>query len=313
MLEYHGEKYSARIKTLTPLQRMVHYMNERFAISLRRANGLPREQWTNDPILEKYKFTNVKRDWDYTSRWLIDNWYTPYGAEPQSGMMAAFARFFCLVPTFEAVGVPLSLASINSWLTRAKRILTQRQERGDKVFTSAYIIGGVKPGNKKVAWVIEEYLRPVHESGLLGKPWGGKILLLHDRLREFNGWGDFMTQEVILDLQRTFVLMNQPDTEKRVYGVAGPGAMRGLCRVAGATYDDVGMLNRTLARGRMLDLWKVLLDPANGLHPELRRGLTVHDVEFSLCEYDKYERVLWGQGTPKQLFKPRTTSEPSLL
>jgi hypothetical protein len=36
------------------------------------------------------------------------------------------------------------------------------------------------------------------------------------------------------------------------------------------------------------------------LPPELH--LTLHDIEFNLCEFDKYERVLFGDGTPKQKF-----------
>lgn len=38
-------------------------------------------------------------------------------------------------------------------------------------------------------------------------------------------------------------------------------------------------------------------------HP-FSRIMTLHDVEFSLCEWDKYERALWKQGFPKSTFTP---------
>lgn len=307
--------YLREIKRLTPLERMVYYMTERFEIWKRREKGLPREVWTTDPILATYKFTNVRRALDYTSQWLTQNWYAPHGHETYAGILAAFARFFCYVPTFEIVGLP-RMGRVATWLERGRILLKEEQQRGKKVFTSAYIIGGVKPGQSKVDWVIRQYLTPVHESTLLRKPWTAPIIELHDALRQFNGWGDFMTQEVVLDLQQTFVLQDQTQDAKMMYAMAGPGAMRGLCRVNGMnsmSMDDVGRMNRDDARQKMVELWADLRLPRNGLPLELRKVLTVHDVEFCLCEFDKYERTLWGQGTPKQLFSPRSDSELKLL
>ena len=35
--------------------------------------------------------------------------------------------------------------------------------------------------------------------------------------------------------------------------------------------------------------------------------LTAHDVQFCLCEFDKYERVRLGEGRPRALYKPPAT------
>lgn len=300
-----------RVRAMLPFDRFVYYINERYDIKLTRDEGVdPQEFWTKDPILKEYKFTNVRRAWDYTSRWLTQNWYEPYGMTPNAGIAAAFARFFPYVPTLEAVGFPYKSKPL-TWLQKNRAVLATRQDRGIKIFSSAYIITSGGSSKRKVFNVIDRYLIPVLESGVLQKTWDGHIEDLHTRLREFEGWGDFMTQEVVLDLMETFVLKNRPARERQQYGFAGPGALRGLNRVYGRDYD--GPLNRGAAQLEMKMLWERLRTDKSKLNPQLKRVLTVHDVEFNLCEFDKYSRALFGQGTPKQKFTPRESGELTLL
>ena len=285
----------AAVKKLNPYHRFVYYMNERYAIRERRNNGELRP-WTDDTILDTYKFTNVKRRWDRTSQWLITNWYQPYGSRPTAGLATVTARFICFQPSLELIGFPS--IETNAWLKRAEFKLHDRARSGHKVFTSAYMIaGGSSEGRSKVEWVFNDVIQPAWKSGLLTDKWKGTAMALHNELRTLNNFGDFMTQEVILDLMETYVLADAPD--RQTYGMAGPGALRGLKRVAGVSIED--RLNRTDAREQMVLLWETLRESGDldsGLRP-----LTVHDVEFCLCEFDKFERVLWGEGTPKQLFK----------
>jgi hypothetical protein len=309
--------YLRRIEQMLPFDRFVYYINERYEIKLTRDEGIdPQEFWTKDPILKEYKFTNVKRAWDYTSRWLQENWYDPYGMQPVAGMAAAFARFFPYVPTLEAVGFPKESTAfkpetnVSRWLGQSRHLLAKIQDRGVKIFSSAYIIGGVG-AKRKVFWVVDKFLMPVLDSGILMKEWNGTIDELHNKLTEFQGWGDFMTQEVILDLQQTFVLKNRPPREKQMYGYPGPGALRGLNRAYGR--DLRQSIPRDGSVLEMIMLWEKLRGDKSGLNKELKRRLTVHDVEFNLCEFDKYSRALFGEGTPKQKFVPRDTGELVLL
>lgn len=301
--------YLARIRMLTPLDRLEYYMTERYLIRERRRMDEPREQWTRDPILREYKFTNVRRAWDFTSEWLTREWYTPHGTLPTAGFAAALARFLCYVPSLLAIGFPRwnSKAGITMWLRDAQRTLEKRARNGDKVFTSAYMIAGAgSAGRSKVEWVFNDILLPAWESGLLARPWTGSINSLHNELGKLNGFGDFMTQEVVLDLMETHVLLHKTQEERSLYGWAGPGAKRGLNRLANRPVRQ--SVQRDTAQKEMQDLHVDLIMRGN-IPFTLRSVLTVHDVEFSLCEFDKYERVLWGQGTPKQYFIPRTTTD----
>lgn len=289
-----------QVKKLDPYARFRYYINERLEIRMRRDAGLPQERWTTDAILSTYKFTNVKRSWDRTSRWLADNWYTPHGGHQHAGLAALTARFICYIPSLAAIGFPLG--DVRRWVTDSKEILGERARRGAKVFTSAYMIaGGDSEGRSKVDWVFEDIIwRTWHLTAWLRMK-SQSAMSLHESLKEMKGFGDFMTQEVVLDLMETWVLRHA--TDRMTYGLAGPGAMRGLKRVAGKGIET--SLNRADAREQMVMLWETLrTDDALSVMLRETYPLTVHDVEFSLCEFDKYERALWGQGTPKQLFTP---------
>lgn len=296
--------YLARIKARTPLERFEYYITERFEIRERRRMDLTREQWTSDPILKAYKFTNVRRAWDFTSEWLTREWYAPYGEQKNAGFAAAVARFICYVPSLEVIKFPQH--GFTTWMRHAIDVLEDRASMGLKVFTSAYMIaGGGSAGRSKVEWVFNDIIHPAHDSGLLSEPWHGSIDDLHNSLRALAGWGDFMTQEVVLDLQQTFVLSHKSVEEKRMYGWAGPGAIRGLNRLNERSHKT--RLTRDEAQVEMVSAYRCLL-MREKIPRALLKQFTLHDVEFSLCEFDKYERVLWGQGTPKQKFVPREDS-----
>ncbi len=302
------KSYLDTIRSQKPYDRFVYYVVTRLMIhDARRAGQDP--PWTIDPILATYKFTNVRRAWDYTSMWLNTNWYKPHWDHPCVGLATVIARFLCHVPTLDDVGFP---TKVN--FPKIMRRLQHRADSGKKVFTSAYmVVGGATRGRAKHEWLVNDVLRPAWKSGLLVRPWHDPIDCLHTALTKLNGFGHFMAQEVVLDLMDTHVLGGRPRAEKIAYGYAGPGAMRGLRRVNGsdARGKDAPRYSQDQARDFMLQLRNKLADDQR-LSQKFRNSLTVHDIEFNLCEFDKYERTLWGQGTPKQYYDPAARTQTTL-
>lgn len=50
------------------------YLTERHEIYKKKEIlKLPREEWTDDEVFKVYKFTNVRRELDRESRWLVQN------------------------------------------------------------------------------------------------------------------------------------------------------------------------------------------------------------------------------------------------
>lgn len=286
------------VKQASPLERFGYYINERYAIALRRAAGQPRP-WTRDPILHWYKFTNVKRGWDYISRWLWENWYKPHRTSRGVGIACALARFTNYVPTFETLGYP-RIVTFDIWRSKLK---LQRAQHG-KVFGAAYhIVGGIKPGADKIDWLVDHWIYDVWKCNLLIRWWPDPFEL-HTELRQLNGWGNFMAQEVVLDWMLTHFADGVSDNNRKRFAVPGPGARRGLNR----------LLEKTPEKGMSDD---AALDALRDAHyailpfvpAALKKDWTRHDTQFNLCEFDKYERTLWDQGKPRATYQPRPRSE----
>ena len=106
-----------------------------------------------------------------------------------------------------------------------------------------------------------------------------------------------MSYEVVTDLNYTPVL----DTAKDQFSWAnaGPGAKRGLNRIH--LRDLKKGMNQQTANTEM----QLLLEEApKYCKPHVPvRLVDMRTIEHSLCEWDKYERVRLGQGTPRSRYK----------
>lgn len=284
------------VRTLGPLARFAHYIAERFRIYVKRHIRNQPPPWTDDPILQTYKFTNVKRDWDYTSRWLEEYWYRPYREARSIGFACAIARFINFVPTLVEIGYP-------RWknFDRLEAMLQARKNAGQQVLTNAYLlVGGMPAGSDKIHHLVHMWLKPVWKSNLLLRWWPDPYDL-HEELTQFTGWGDFLSQEVILDwMHHTHYGLPISTKRKDRYAVLGPGGLRGLNRVLERQPDA------KMDRGNRRYLLEEVHEKIRRQIPAaLKKAWTLHDTQFNLCEFDKYERALWGQGQPKHRFTPR--------
>ena len=75
-------------------RRFVDFATERMMIFHRRVNDLPEARWTNDPVFQKYKFTNCYRILDRVSQYLIkrisNKDLTPYVCFGQTYLFKVF-------------------------------------------------------------------------------------------------------------------------------------------------------------------------------------------------------------------------------
>jgi hypothetical protein len=59
-------------------------MRMRHDICLRKAHGDP-PPWTDDPVLQRYSFCNVYREFDRQTLWIDDNIRRPHADHPHCG------------------------------------------------------------------------------------------------------------------------------------------------------------------------------------------------------------------------------------
>lgn len=284
---------------LNEMQKLfVYWIKERESIRLKKERGEPKP-WTDDPIFQTYKFTNVEREKDTVSIWIKANWIDLYSDHPNLWFAMIVARLFNWPPTLEIIGFPRhNFESLKStWRNQLKQL---RDDVGAKVFTGAYLVStnGVKMD--KIDYILDRVLTPIWEKGREphvvrfegeGIGWAADQETLEEywnHLRQFDGLGSFMAGQVVADLKYSPLLKNAPDWW--VWTPLGPGSIRGLNRLHGRP------LEKSLRQDQGLKEMLVLQDI---VEQELYWKLPLHNLQSCLCETDKYLRVKNGQGRPR--------------
>lgn len=316
------------------------YMRARHEIYLKRKAGLPRSEWTDDPIFQQFRFCNVFRELDTTTIWLREN--VREKVYPDLILLATVVfRWFNRIKTGEAIFIQEALGlggeqpGETPWeaFVRTGEVdilrgnIRQYCDKGPYV-TGSYIIKTPDGMDKLdgVLWCIEQfYTKSFNSSGLLetvcreydhgpklnwkqatenltiGRDYAEKnrptLESVWEWLRKFPYLGDFMAYEIVTDLRHTSLLNKAPDIHR--WANPGPGAMRGLNRMAGRD------LKARLPKQQFIDeMWALLeISEDRELWPGDWPSLEMRDIEHSLCELDKYLRVKTGEGTPRQRFK----------
>lgn len=281
-----------------------YWIAERHAIHLRRANGEPKP-WTKDPILRDYKFTNPFRENDRGTVWLRKNFLEPYRYADDSllAFNICWYRMFNWTGTGEALGWQREIWDVDR-ANDIKTMLYTRLSAGLQVFTGAHIVYS-RPGYSKIDAIVEVcrnlgilcrsslFLENLHKHRSLQETF--------TLLRTVDSVGGFMAYEMVSDMRHTKLLKDAHDIN--TWANPGPGAKRGLKRLQLVSSPD----------WMAIEEMKALLERSNdGIfnvkHPDGRPlhehwpGMEMRDIEHSLCEFDKYCRVKFGEGEPRSKF-----------
>lgn len=275
------------------------FARERYQIKLKREAGEP-GPWTTDPILQAYRFCNIFREDDKTTRWFRSHITKPLGNDwPRQYMAAVIFRWFNKIETGELLKDLL----LGSWDTEEARRRLYRRVSLEKVpiLGAAYMIKS-PPGMNKVDGLLQciDAVRERHMDLVAGIFNHQTLQRAHEELVEFPYLGSFMAYEIVTDLRHTPVLWNAKDVD--TWAAAGPGAARGLCRVMGV---PLGTYRYQSAKDQELllkGMQRLLAFSRGGLWPAEWPRWEMREVEHTLCEFDKYERARLGEGTPKQRF-----------
>lgn len=293
------------------------FMKARHDIYLDRKAGKP-GPWTADPVLRDGRFCNIFRELDTVTIWVDKHIRQPYADHPHLWFMLAIARYInwpdTLAELIQTKQWPDNPDFEPSWLTTA---LEHRAVRGDKVYTGAYMIRAESdPSKEWYSWTKHRYIAEI----VLGRLWENREYIassLEDKthgddwptLRGAHallagnpyhiGWGPFMAYEVVTDLRHTRYLRNAPDIY--TWANAGPGAIRGLNRLYGRDLAAKPRPEQTNAEMFQLmielnDLDEPGFNETFGEPCDINPRFEMRDIEHSLCEHDKYQRVANGEG-----------------
>jgi hypothetical protein len=268
---------------------------------LNKENDRP-PPYSSDPIIAKYRFCNVNRCHDRVTRWIFSNFIEKYDGHELLGLNLAVARFINWPDTLAEIGY------MEKWNPeRFRKVMRSRTDRGEKVYTGAYMI---RAGTGEDAKLPKEDYLLKRVFNPLAANWAAR-----PRVRNCGHWdvflgsifgmGDFMRNQIITDMKYSVILPRGYTDDWTTFILAGPGTKRGLNRLH----------SRDLAAP-----WKVA-DSSRALikvRSEVRKKTSQFNEVFAdlnnlsncFCEWDKYRRAIEGQGKPRSLYRPDATPLP---
>jgi len=125
------------------------YLTERHEIYKRKEiEKLPRP-WTEDPVLDKYRFTNVRRELDRESKWLIENISENNNLSIQEKILwSILFRTYNKSETFKKLGFPKSvnIEKIMDYENQIREKIEKETKKDPNYvwFTPAFNTGGLK-------------------------------------------------------------------------------------------------------------------------------------------------------------------------
>lgn len=257
------------------LDDLLFWVKERETIFKKKERGDPRP-WTTDPVLAEYRFCNVRREDDRVTKWIYNNWLLPMDGADSLPFAMTLARMVNLPETLSELGYPHKWDA-NHFIS----VLASRKERGEKVWTSAYMItGGFSKGGEPKEVIIARILEQAHHN-LKYQPLTARDILgtAVEKIKT-PGIGSFLSAQVIADLKWSDYLRDALDWY--TWCAPGPGSQMGLNFLHGRprAFGIPGpqfMIEVNEVRHLLSD---------NGLG-----GLCAQNTQNCLCEFSKYVRA----------------------
>lgn len=281
------------VKKLPIKERLLYWIFERHKIYRLREQGQAKP-WTNDEILQSYRFCNVYRNLDTVTQWIHENWLKPNAGNADLWFAMAVSRWINWPDTLNDIGFPVP------WDPElAIKLMNCRKELGEKVWTGAYLIGTQGNAKDKIKFICEDVLTPLWENREELRPQPGDTLVdFGKRIVAVKNQGRFMVGQIIADIKYDELCYLYHASDWHTFALPGPGSCRGINRIYGTSYTrGMGPKPQLEWHGKILEIQELINDNLDKL--ELPEPLHAQDTQSCLCEFDKYERVLWGEGTPR--------------
>jgi hypothetical protein len=282
---------------------------ERQSVFFRQLHGEP-PPWSDDPVLQTYKFCNAYRASDRVSQFLIRNviYQTRFTSEDTLLRIILF-RLFSKIETWQLVeGMHGQICVATFAPDDYGETLDQALSRGEAIYTNAFILCanntyGYSRKHRNHLALVDAMLR----CDLSRKIAGARSLEeVYRLLIDYPLIGPFMAYQLAIDINYSELTA----FDENDFTMPGPGALRGIrkCFIDLGDYSPQGVI------GWMVDRQQEEFDRL-GLCFESLFGRPLHaiDCQNLFCEVDKYARVAFPQLSSNRVrikakFKP-TPSE----
>lgn len=298
--------------------------------------------WTKNPVLQEFKFTNVRREHDKQTKYLIDNIIQNEGLTLEDKIVNCFLfRAWNNWDTLKDFGFPYSAQELyKSDLKEKVRPIYRKLVKSDPGrlwWSNAYNQGGFKmvwgypDGTARSLYEREGAVRH-HEPDIPLRPFHIGPYLKNNRvvdrilecdnqkavfetIKTVPGYADFMAYQVFVDL--TYI-PEFPFSENE-FVVAGPGCKRGLDLIFenkdGMTYEEcIFWLRDAINSDPSIFNAPELIKFNDGIPiyipdklfsdlPRYDHKMNVMSIENCMCELSKYVKAVNGTGRPRNRYR----------
>lgn len=286
-------------ETVCSLPSLLYFVWEREVVRIVKERG-GEPPYTNDPVIQRYKFTNIRRQDDRVSRWIIDNVIAPNISRKDLWFILLVTRLINWPPTLEHLinaGI-LFRPVVDFEPAEFSQSVENYKAQGRKVYSGAYMVYPTKmdPGGVKSLAIAKHIIAPAAKLNMQMVLAQNSISAFVSALAKSFGISTFMAGQVAADLTYCPQLGNASDLYS--YAPIGPGSSKGLNYLLGRTEYA------TWTQGNFNEQ---LVKINNAINIELEiTDLTLHDVQNVMCEFSKYVRAVKGSGKPKTVYQPET-------
>lgn len=279
--------------------------------------------WTKDPVIAQYRFTNVRREHDRQTRYLIENISINPSLSLEDRLVNTFYfRAWNNWSTMQSFGGPWDAKSLydpkfkESIRPLYKQLLECDPDR--KWWSAAYNQGGTKQSWRYPAEVGKDKEEDIPLRVFHIGPWlkqgdvVRKLMKAEDQqeafeiIRSIRGFADFLAYQVFVDL--TYI--DEFPFSENEFVVAGPGCCKGLDYVFedrdGMTYEESlfwlrDHIDKYFYKLEIRRIHKKVWQPEKLFDdlPPYDRYMNIMSLENCFCELSKYIRTIEGTGRPR--------------
>lgn len=301
-------------------------MFERQMVWKKRFIDLSPAPWTEDRILSESKFTNVYRELDRNSQWQLKNIILDDSLSLKNYIWKImFFRYFNNPNTFEFAkqtrGWRNGIPDFDSYdEDEFCSLLQDIRDCNANPFTNAYLINSMAAPGKSRDYCYGRVVIPALHANM------GKILKLVLTaktpeeiiafLKTLPAVADFIAHEFYQDFtyiprytNRKFMSFTQDD-----YTNVGPGASVGIRLI----FPNLKGKEQKIGIYKLRDLAEEQLCKYGNMpylewskkegkyYCSSECNITLHQIEMWLCEFQKYWKMLIGEGKQRSKFSPKT-------
>jgi len=277
---------------VTMEERFFAFIFERQSIWYRRFVLRLPAPWTEDPILSTYKFCNMYRELDASTRALMGRLNRCRNRREQV-LNIVFFRFFNLRRLYEDLGIDLFRQEETDVVLAG---FERMRRKGQPIFNNAYIISPGHDERPKHVTILE-HLKALDVPDLVARLDGAPTPeAAHEILMTIPCVGSFLAGEIWTDLASVgFFRQGWTDND---FVAIGPGAAWGLDLLVGrkltAGEREEPLRRLHIAQGSMLpDAWRDIAYMEAGSNMPF---LSLTNMEGALCEFRKYTNLSQGKG-----------------